>query len=153
MRDAVRLLAGQWTQTPAKVIDLADAIAQWLDPLVLITVTVSPVRRQNDPHTLRAVGGTPMQIHDDEQFDVTLTAKDAKGYDVAGESFTATADDESVAAVTQDGATFTVVAGNPGSTVLTFTDGTVSATLAVDVVPGDVATIEVTPGAPSKQAA
>lgn len=44
-----------------------------------------------------------------------------------------------------------LVAGLPGSTVVTVTDGALSATLAVDVVPSGVATITITPGAVETQ--
>src|SRR5207237_790861 len=62
-------------------------------------------------------------------------------------------DNETVATldVSADTQTCTVVAGQPGSAVVTLTDGTISATLAVDVVPGSVATVEVTTGDPVPQ--
>jgi hypothetical protein len=56
-----------------------------------------------------------------------------------------------------DGVTYTIVAGNPGSTVITFDAGTddngnqVTATEAVDVVAGNVATIKLTEGAATPQ--
>lgn len=152
MTEAVTLLAGT-DPTPADVVAMATALAGYLDPVVLIVLQVSPVQQLNDPQSIRKAEGNPMQIRDNEQFDVTLLAKDAKGYDVAGEQFTATADNPAVVTLTQNGAAFTVAAGSPGSAVVTFTDGTISATLAVDVVPGNVATIEVTPGPVSAQPA
>jgi hypothetical protein len=127
---------------------------QGADPVAL-ALHVGPARRQNT--TVRTFGSrkeaTMAQLHDDEQFDVSVEAKDSKGFDVP-DTFTATIDDESVATVTsgEDGRTFTVVAGNPGSAVLTVTDGTLSATLAVDVVPGSVALINLTAGEPVHQA-
>ncbi len=97
-------------------------------------------------------GATMAQLHDSDEFDITVTAKDAKGFEVS-DAFTATADNaDAVTVVTgADGKTFTVVAGNPGSAVVTVTDGNVSATLAVDVLPGGVALIDLVAGDPRPQ--
>ena len=94
------------------------------------------------------------QLHDNEQFDVVASATDAKGFVVA-DAFTAPIDNTAVATVVAgaDGATFTVVAGTPGSAVLTVTDGTLTATLAVDVVPGSVALVDLVAGTPVPQPA
>ncbi len=93
------------------------------------------------------------QLHDDEQVDVSVRALDAKGFEVDVD-LSATVDDETVATVTEgaDGHTFTVVAGNPGSTIVHVTTGDLEATLAVDVVPGDVALVKLDVGEPTKQA-
>lgn len=94
-----------------------------------------------------------MQLKDSQQVTYTITGLDAKGYEVSGEDFSASVDNESVVAVTDNGNTFLAVAGQPGSAIITFTDGTLTATEAVDVVPGDVATIQIQPGAPEDQPA
>lgn len=93
------------------------------------------------------IGGSVMQLHDNEQVSYSLTAADAKGVAIAGDSFTATSDTTDVVAINQqaDGS-FLAVAGVPGSATVTFTDGTLSVTEAIDVVPGSVATIQVTAG-------
>ena len=88
-----------------------------------------------------------MQLRDTEQVTYTITALDAKGYEVDTVDFSASIDNGDVAAITDNGNTFLVVAGNPGSAVITFTDGTLTATEALDVVPGDLATIRVVAGA------
>lgn len=130
---------------------IAERAVQFLAAPTVVRIRVGLIRKQDGTHPREQEGST-MQLRDNEQVDYTIDSLDAKGYEVAGESFTCTVDDESVVTVTQDGSTFTAVAGNPGSTVLTFSDGTVSATEAIDVVPGEVATITVTPGAVTKQA-
>lgn len=121
-----------------------------------ITVAVGDVTRQQPQQE-----DQPMQIHDNEQFDVTVEVDDAKGFQITGDQLTVTSADESVATVQAgaDGVTYTIVAGNPGSTVITFDAGTddngnaVTATEAVDVVPGNVATIKLTEGTATPQGA
>lgn len=94
-----------------------------------------------------------MQIHDNEQFTLAAVAADAKGFAVA-DALTWTVDDSTVASliVADDGQSVTVVAGNPGSAIVTVTDGTLTATEAVDVVAGDVALITLTEGPVTPQA-
>lgn len=93
------------------------------------------------------------QLHDDEQVDVSVRAVDAKGFEVDVD-LSATVEDTTVATVQEleDGRTFRVIAGNPGSTIVHVTTGELEATLAVDVVPGDVALVQLTVGDPVKQA-
>lgn len=120
-----------------------------------ITVAVGDVTRQQPDQE-----DQPMQIHDNEQFDITVEVDDAKGFAIT-DAVNVTSADETVATVQAgaDGVTFTIVAGNPGSTVVTFDAGTddngnaVTATEAVDVVPGNVATIKLTEGAATTQGA
>ena len=120
--------------------DLMPSMPGEPDRLVL---TVGPVTTQ---------GAANMQIHDNEQFDIVVDAVDSKGVPTA-DSFTATVDnDAALTLVTaSDGKTFTIKAGLPGSAVVTITDGTLSVTEAVDVVPGNAATISITEGAVSTQ--
>lgn len=93
------------------------------------------------------IQGAPVQIHDNEQFTVTAEADDAKGFPT-GDPIDFTSSDDSVFTVVagDDPSTVTVVAGVPGSAVLTATDGTITATLAVDVVPAGAATVALTTG-------
>lgn len=97
-----------------------------------------------------------MQLHDDEQFELTVSAVDSKGAATA-DTFTATSSDENVVTVVDsdaDGKTFMVVAGMPGSAVVSIAEadgGPLSFTEAVDVVAGDAALISVVEGTPTKQ--
>lgn len=136
-------------QTP---YDIAEEVFRWATrrtPSRIRIVAVGDVTRQNPQQE-----ALPMQIHDNEQFDITIEVDDAKGFAITGDQVTVTSADETVATVQQgaDSQTWTVVAGNPGSTVITFDAGTddqgqpVKATEAVDVVPGNVATIKLTEG-------
>lgn len=104
----------------------------------------------NGPVTTQ--GAANMQIHDNEQFDITVDAQDSKGQPTA-DTFTVTVDNASVISVVDgaDGKTFTLVAGVPGSAVVTIGDGNLSATEAVDVVPGGAVTIAISEGAVSTQ--
>jgi hypothetical protein len=90
-------------------------------------------------------------LKDSQQVDYNIEADDAKGQAVSADTFSASVDNPSVVTINQEGSKFTAVAGTPGSAVVTFTDGTRSVTEAIDVVPGDVATIKVTPGTPTDQ--
>lgn len=140
---------------PVSVWDMAEQIVRFASrriPAKIRIVAIGDVTRQNPQED------QPMQIHDNEQFDITVEVDDAKGFAIT-DTVTVTSADETVATVVPgaDGTTFTIVAGNPGSTVITFDAGTddngnqVTATEAVDVVPGNVATIKLTEGAATTQ--
>lgn len=118
-----------------------------------ISVSIGPVTTQGETDK--------MQIHDNEQFDVTVAGEDSKGQATA-DTFTATSSDLTVVTVSDpdvDGKTFTLTAGSPGSAVVTLsgpagTDGSViSVTEAVDVIVGSLATIAITEGPVSVQGA
>lgn len=96
-----------------------------------------------------------VQIKDNEQFTVSVEVEDSKGFPVSGDTLTYTAADTSVVSLqpSADGLSCLIVAGNPGSTVVTVTDGTITATEAVDVVAGDAATFQITEGTAEPQAA
>jgi hypothetical protein len=141
------------------VVERADEYFEWLTRRTpaTITLTVGEVEKQSQQEEQN-----PMQIHDDEQFDVTLEVKDSKGFDIQGDQITVTVDNNDVVSVqeSQDsGGAYTIVAGNPGSAVVTFNAGTddngheVVVTEAVDVVPGNVATVQIAEGTVSKQGA
>jgi len=154
--------AEEWlgTQTPRpsvdELLDAADEISIYLagSPLRVIQIRVGLVREQADgtPSPTQPEGST-MQLRDTQQVTYTLAGKDAKGFDVDGEQFSAVSSDETVVTVTQDGDTFTAVAGSPGSAVVTFSEAVsgLSATEAIDVVPGNLATIDVVAGEVTEQ--
>lgn len=139
---------------------LAEEVFSWATkrtPATIRIVAVGDATRQQPQQE-----DQPMQIHDNEQFTVTVEVDDAKGFQITGDQLTVTSSDESVVTVQSDApgsTTYTLVAGNPGSAVVTFDAGTddngnaVTATEAVDVVPGNVATIRLTEGAATPQGA
>jgi hypothetical protein len=157
---ALDLAARMYRDRPLPVggslLEQAEDIVRWVNkrtPSQIRIVAIGDVTTQNPQED------QPMQIHDNEQFDVTIEVDDAKGFAISGDQLTVTSADESVATVQAgaDGVTYTIVAGNPGSTVITFDAGTddngnqVTATEAVDVVAGNVATIKLTEGAATPQ--
>ena len=100
-----------------------------------------------------------VQLHDDEQVQVRIRAKDAKGFVVPGETFTFTPGDPAVV-TTQPGTpdadgwmTCVMLAGIVGSTTVDISDAGVTFhyTWAIDVVPAEVATVEVEEGTPEHQ--
>lgn len=140
---------GETLQDDARdVLDTAETFLAWLRGPARIQLHLGLVVDQATGHPTDTTDqGVSVQIHDNEQFTVTAEADDAKGFPTA-DTVTFSSSDETVFTVVtgDDPATVTVVAGNPGSAVLTATDGTLSATLAVDVVAAGAATIALTTG-------
>lgn len=130
----------------------------WLNGTTRITLTRGPVTKQNGAATNHDINeeSTSMQLHDDEKCTVTADTRDAKGFETA-DAITWEVDNTDVvtANVSEDGRSCEFVAGSPGSAVATVTDSAtdpvLSATLAIDVVPGGTATISLTEGAVTKQ--
>jgi hypothetical protein len=100
-----------------------------------------------------------MQLHDDENVDLSVLVASAKGAPIADDPFSTGDDltwevtDSTVASlvVSDDTRTCTVRSGVVGSTVLTIGVGNAAATVAIDVIPGDAAAITVSEGTPYKQ--
>lgn len=100
-----------------------------------------------------------MQLHDDEQVTLSVSVADAKGAAISDDPSTTTDDlqwsvaDQGVATlqVSADTRSCTVVAGTVGSTVVTIQLGSLSATEAIDVVPGSAALITISEGTPEPQ--
>lgn len=141
----------------------AETWLAWLRGPATLRLTAGIVRKQSTglPSGTPTPQGDTMQIHDDEEFDLTLEELDAKGFATSTQTPpTWTSSDETVVplAVSADAKTFTVVAGNPGSSVVTASvtldDGTVlpDTTYAVDVTPAGVATVNMVAGPVRKQA-
>lgn len=134
-----------------EVLLMATKVAKYLasfDGGVIVRLRSGPVTDQRTGHPVaHPIGGSTMQLHDNEQVSYTLSAADSKGVAIAGDTFTCTSDNTAACTVVSnpDGS-FLAVAGLPGSAVLTFTDGTLSVTEAIDVVVGAVSTILVTAG-------
>ncbi len=131
------------------VLNTAEDFLAWLRGPAVIRLLAGTVSNQSTGvPTGTLIEGASVQIHDNEKFDVTAVADDAKGFATA-DTVTFTPSDPTVFTLTPsatDPMTSTVVAGVPGSAVLTVSDGTLSATLAVDVVPAGAATIALTEG-------
>ena len=141
-------------QTPpyTTLLKLATLTAQYLTTPWAIKIRVGLVvdQKTGEPINPQPTGVT-MQLRTNEQVTYTITALDSKGYEVNTVDFSGEIDNGDVAAITDNGNTFLVVAGAPGSAIITFTDGTLTATEALDVVPGDIATIRVVAGAAEEQ--
>lgn len=143
-----------------KLIETANRVFYYLTGPVAFTFTFGPVLDQNTGEsTGRTIGGTPMQLHDNEQVDLTVTVSDIKGAAISddpgstADDLSWTIDDTSVASLTvsADTRTCTVVAGLPGSSVGTVTLGDLSATFAVDVIPSGAVAININEGTPVPQ--
>jgi hypothetical protein len=142
------------------VLDLGKTVAGFLgqgqdDGRVIVRLRIGAVtNRRTGAPVAHTVGGATMQLHDDEQVSYTLSAVDAKGQAISGDAFTASSDNETVVTITsQPDGSFVAVAGTPGSATLTFGDGTLSVTEAIDVIAGDAVAISVTAGTVEKQPA
>lgn len=150
---AVTLLSPLGTGDAERVITTAEALFAWLVGPAFMDITVGEIVDQTtgQPTGTTHTGGT-VQLHDNEQVTLAVAEADAKGVALA-DTLTWAIDNTTVAAlqIASDTQSALLVAGLPGSAVVTVTDGTLSATLAVDVVPGGVATITITPGTPVVQ--
>lgn len=160
--DQAALLAAAVTAgpgaAPADVIRQAGAYLAWFAaPLHDAALRTSrDTYRQASAGPARITTYTPggaVQLHDDEQVLITLVPRDAKGYTVTDDQVTYTPADPAVISCRPDGLSCLMVAGQPGSTTVAITDGTITYTWAADVVPGTAATFQVTEGTPEKQPA
>jgi hypothetical protein len=133
-----------------EITTTAGQLAGWVLPRHLV-VTVSrrtwPQASAGQPRPTTYTPGGAVQLKDTQQFTISIDPKDSKGFDTS-DNFTYTVDDGSVVSLqpADDTQSCLIVAGAPGSTVVTISDGVLSATEAVDVVAGDVATISITEG-------
>jgi hypothetical protein len=144
----------------ADVTATATHLFAYLGGPLVITLIIGPIL---DQATGRPTGnttkGSPVQLHDDEKVTFTVAESDAKGANVADDP-TTTADDVSWTVdnasavsltVSSDTRSAELVAGTVGSAVLTVTAGSLTATVAVDVIPAGATALTVTAGDVSKQ--
>lgn len=161
LESTVSLYANSWgAPNNDAFLKTATLIYNWLVGPAVFTFSFGPVIDQytGEP-TGRTIGGTPMQLHDNEQVDLTVTVSDVKGASIGDDPGTTADDlqwsiaDSTVASlsVSADTRTCTVVAGMPGSTTGTVTLGELSATFAVDVIPSGAVAINITEGTPVPQ--
>lgn len=158
---AVELCKGTFQQMHTDdVTVVADRLFAYLGGPLVITLIIGPIL---DQATGRPTGnttkGSPVQLHDDEKVTFTVAESDAKGAAVADDP-TTTADDVSwtvdnagavALTVSQDTRSCELVAGTVGSAVLTVASGSLTATVAVDVIPAGAVALTVTAGDVSKQ--
>lgn len=139
-----------------RVLNTADIFLAWLEKPIRISINVGNIldQKSGKPTGNKYGGSGIMQLHDNEKVDLTVTETDAKGVALK-DTLTWTSDNADGTIITlqvsNDTQTCTVVAGVPGSAVVTVTDGTLSATLAVDVIPGTATAIQIVPGTPVTQ--
>lgn len=125
-----------------------------------VTLTIVPGPEavdQSDPTKTAPVKynqkGNTLQLADNQKCPLSVQETDTKGFPVNAGQITYSVDDTSVATVADagDGTGPFLVAGNPGSTLLHATDGTLSGSLAVDVTSGQAAALQISAGAPVAQ--
>lgn len=165
---ATRLMQAQFdesdniTAVRGEFLALASAIHGWLvGPAVMFLSFGSILKQGTREPTGREPGGSPMQLHDDEEVDGTVTLASAKGNEVPDapgtqDDITWTVEgNEGVVEieVSEDTRTVTVRALDLGSATLRGSFGeNLFVTEAFDVIPGDVTAISVNFGTPRKQA-
>jgi hypothetical protein len=141
---------------PQAVIRLAGQLSPFvLDRRLVLHVSSRTWPQNSTGHPRRTTyEGDAVQIKDNEQFPITVDPQDSKGFDVTGDQVSYTVDNAAVVTLqpSDDGLSCNIVAGAPGSAVVTVAVGDASATEAVDVVPGDVATITISEGTVTTQA-
>lgn len=141
----------------AAVLSTADRFWAWTQGTTRLRLTAGPVLSQaTGLPTGTTHEGDTMQLHDDEQVTYSIDTEDAKGFDTTDGATWETSDDTVASlAVSDDGRSCTVIAGVPGSAVLTATiagtDPALFATEAIDVIAGGVAVVKLTAGDVTKQ--
>lgn len=150
------IISNTFDGAAARVLSTADVFLKWLEKPLSIGIVVGTIldQKSGKPTGTTYGGSGIMQLHDNEKVDLTVTETDAKGVALK-DTLTWTSNDTTGQIITlqvsTDTQTCTVVAGTPGSAVVTVTDGTLSATLAVDVIPGAATAITINPGTPVAQ--
>ena len=150
------LLAGQSPPSPADVVAGYFRAFLGLVSGARLRISADPITyEQGNPSLAQAtryVGGI-VQLTDTQQVLLTVQPEDSKGFPTSDTLTWSSADDTVVSLQpSADTLSCLVVAGNPGlGVVVTVTDGTISATDSFDVVPGGVATLQISEGTPEEQ--
>lgn len=150
------------TQIKREVFDLAESIINWADPAVpaALIISVDQVTYDQDgpSQTQTVYGGGKVQLNDNQQVTLSVTAVDTKGQPVTEDAALAwSLADGSVAGIVSitpaaDNMSCLVVAGNVGTgAVVTVGDGNRTATMSFDTIPGDLAALNITAGTPEDQ--
>jgi hypothetical protein len=152
------LYAGRYTggwKADKQFLGTATALYGWLTGPVALTITLGPAVDQATGRITGTLGGDTLK--DSEKAQLNANAVDAKGQPTtAPTSLAYTSADESVATIVTDADGTWVVAGSPGSTVVTgdwpdSPSGDIQGTVAVDVTAGDAVSLSITLGAPVPQ--
>lgn len=131
----------------------AQTFLAWLHGTARLRLIPGPIRDQEtgEPTGIPTPEGETVQINTGQKFAVTCDTEDAAGYDTV-ETIEWSIDNADVASlvIAPDTRSVEVISGAPGSAVLTASIPalSLSATLAVDVVPAGTATIELVAGDP-----
>ena len=167
----MRLIRGEsrddtYARLADAVLATAEVFLTWLRGPTRLLIEFGDIVNQDTllPTGNTNAGGNAMQLHDNEQADVTVSAVDAKGFESA-DAIVYLSADETIATVVgatdEDSHTATIVAGVPGSTTVTVSDPTaidpvtgaaIFATIAVDVVAAGAVSVNVVEGSPVPQA-
>lgn len=141
------------------VIETANILFGWLTGPIALRITAGPAVDQTTGQLTGNPGGQDMvALKDTEKIQLTVTAEDAKLQPtLAGADITFTSADTTIGTIVTDadGSTW-FVAGLPGSTVVTAEwpdspSGSITGTLAADVLAGDATSIQINAGAPAPQ--
>lgn len=152
------LYAGRFTGGDTgdrRFLSTASAQYAWLTGPVAISLTLGPKVDQATGQPTGNPEGAPLK--DSEKAQLNANAVDAKGQATsAPTSLTYTSADESIATIVTDDTGTWVVAGSPGSTVVTgdwpdSPSGDIQGTVAVDVTAGDAVSLSITLGTPVAQ--
>jgi hypothetical protein len=141
------------------VLEAATRFARWLgSPVMYLSIKPAPLTyvQGSDQAVITAVSGGRMELKDNQQVSLDVQEKDAKGFatNQAGDIvLTWDTSDSAVVSLqpAADGLTCEAVAGNPGSALVTVSDGTNQGSLAVDVTAGPAVAIQINAGTPEDQ--
>ncbi len=150
-----------WTDNTVAfaVINIADLFLDWLrsggTPFTVRLVVGAPQAEDDNSTSMQKGHAIMAAMNTGQKIQLTADPEDAAGFDVdVPVDFTVT--DENVATIVdipEEPKSVWIVSGAPGSTVVTATvtnlaGETLSGTLAVDVVSGDVAVVNIVAGDP-----
>ena len=142
-----------------RVLGTATVFARWLgNPVISIRIVpdiITWTQGGSIPHNTIITGGK-VQLPDNQQVSLSVEAQAAKGFatNEAGDVVvTWNTSDASVVNLqpAADGLSCEAVAGNPGSALVTVSDGTNSGSLAFDVTAGPAVALTVNAGTPEDQ--
>lgn len=144
----------------AAVLATAGAFTQWLLAApAYLTLTVFPITYEQGNHALhrpttRTGDDMAVTLTDTEEVSYAVEAEDSKGFPVADTLTWSESSDGAVVALTAsaDGTSAEFVAVAPGTSTITVTDGTLTASDVITVTAGAVASLVLTPGAVEQQA-
>jgi hypothetical protein len=154
---ATALYAGRFTGGSShdqQFTATATALYKWLTGPAALVITLGPAV---DQVTGRTTGNEGDTLKDSEKALLSANAVDAKGNPTAAPTSLAyTSADTTIATIVTDADGPWVVAGSPGSTVVTgdwpdSPSGDVQGTVSVDVTSGDAVSLSITLGTPVAQ--